>query len=79
MLKYVLMIIGGLFLGYVGLVNGVLYYEWEAGPIAAILGSSSGAEVADPGRFYLEQATCLLLGLAIGGTGYYAACSERAV
>ena len=78
MLKYVMMIIGGLLLGYVGLVNGVLYAEFEAGPLASILGSSSGAELADPSQFFWEQTTCLLLGLAIGGTGYYAVCSERA-
>lgn len=69
-MKYVLMIAGALLLGYVGVVNTMLYCEWEAGPLAHILGFSSGVEIADPVRFAKEQISCLLLGLAVGGAGY---------
>ena len=78
-MKYVLMSIGALLLGYVGLVNGVLYYEYSAGPLAAILGVSEGAEVADKAAFAREQLSCLFLGLTFGGVGYSAVLRDSRV
>jgi len=69
-MKYVLMLIGALLLGYVGLVNGFLYYEYSAGPLAELLGVTEGAEVADKAAFAKEQLSCLFLGLTFGGIGY---------
>ena len=78
-MKYFFMVIGALLLGYVGLVNGVLYYEYSAGPLAAILGVSEGAEVADKAAFATEQITCLILGLTVGGVGYSAVLRDSRV
>jgi len=72
------MVIGALLLGYVGLVNGFLYYEYSAGPIASLLGVE-GAEVADKAAFAKEQITCLLLGLTFGGVGYSAVLRDSEV
>jgi len=78
-MKYVLMLIGALLLGYVGLVNGFLYYEYSAGPLAELLGVTEGAEVADKAAFAKEQLSCLFLGLTFGGIGYSAVLRDSEV
>jgi hypothetical protein len=78
-MKYFFMVIGALLLGYVGLINGFLYYEYSAGPIASLLGVTEGAEIADKATFAKEQITCLLLGLTFGGVGYSAVLRDSGV
>ena len=51
--------IGGALLGYVGLVNYVLY-DWV----------SQGAEVANPSKFFNEQILLLMLGYTTGIPAY---------
>jgi hypothetical protein len=77
--RYLLMVIGALLLGYVTLVNGFLYYEYSAGPIAGLLGVTEGAEVADKAAFAKEQLSCLFLGLTFGGVGYSAVLRDSEV
>jgi|SaaInlV_100m_DNA_2_1039680.scaffolds.fasta_scaffold14120_4 hypothetical protein len=78
-MKYFFMVIGALLLGYVTLVNGFLYYEYSAGPLAELLGVTEGAEVADKAAFAKEQITCLLVGLTFGGVGYSAVLRDSEV
>lgn len=78
-MRYFLMLVGALLLGYVGLINGFLYYEYSAGPIASLLGVTEGADVADKAAFAKEQITCLLLGFTFGGVGYFAVLRDSEV
>jgi hypothetical protein len=78
-MRYFLMLVGALLLGYVGLINGVLYYEYSAGPLAELLGVTEGAEVADKAAFAKEQLSCLFLGLTFGGAGYFAVLRDSRI